>query len=91
MFQQTLQGDTKLPKWFSLALTPLLPINNETHISRNYTPIACLNIMYKLFTSSLNLFLTDHVQSNIIITPEQAGGKTSVRSTTEQLLRIKTS
>ena len=47
--------------------------------------------MYKLFTSCLNLFLTDHVQSNIIITPEQAGGKTGVRSTTEQLLRIKTS
>ena len=85
MFQQTVQGDTKLPKWLSLALTSLLPINNETHISKNYIPIACLN-MYKLFTSSLYLFLTDHMQSNIIITPEQAGGKRGVCSAREQLL-----
>ena len=86
LFQQTLQGDTKLPKWLSLALTSLLPKNNETHIPKNYRPIACLNIMYKLFTSCLNLFLTDHVQSNNIITPEQAGGKRGVWGTTEQLL-----
>ena len=42
--------------------------------------------MYKLFTSCLNLFLTDHVQSNNIITSEQAGGKRGVWGTTEQLL-----
>ena len=42
--------------------------------------------MYKLFTSCLNLFLTDHVQSNNIITPGQAGGKRGVWGTTEQLL-----
>ena len=45
--------------------------------------------MYKLFTSCLNLFLTDHVQSNNIITPEQAGGKRGVWGTTEQLLANK--
>ena len=75
LFQQALQGDTKLPKWLSLALTSLLPKNNETHIPKKYKPIAFLNIMYKLFTSCLNLFLTDDVQSNNIFTPEQAGGK----------------
>ena len=37
LFQQTLQGDTKLPKWLSLALTSLLPKNNETHIPKNYS------------------------------------------------------
>ena len=42
--------------------------------------------MYKLFTSCLNLFLTDHVQSNNIITPEQARGKRGVWSTTKQPL-----
>ena len=86
MFQQTLQGDTKLPKWLSFALTSLLPKNNEIHIPKNYRPIACLNVVYKLFTSCLNLFLTDHVQSNNIITPEQAGGKRGAWGTTEQLL-----
>ena len=89
MFQQTLQGDTKLSKWFSLALTSLLLINNETHISKNYRPIACLNIMYKLFTSCLNLFLTNHVHFNNIITPKQAGGKRGVWGAREQLLENK--
>ena len=46
--------------------------------------------MYKLFTSCLNLFQTDHVQSNNI-TPEQAGGKRGVWGTTEQLLVNKNS
>ena len=86
MFQQTLQGDNKLPKWLSLALTSLLQKDNETHIPKNYRPIAYLNIMDKLFRSCLNLFLTDHVQSNNIITPEQVGGKRGVWCTTEQLL-----
>ena len=53
LFQQTLQGETKLPKWLSFALTSLLPKNNETHVPKNYRPITCLNI--KLFTSCLNL------------------------------------
>ena len=42
--------------------------------------------MYKLFTRCLNLSLTDHVQSNNIITPEQTGGRRGVWGTTEQLL-----
>ena len=41
--------------------------------------------MYKLFTSFLNLFLADHMQSNNI-TPEQARGKRGVWGTTEQPL-----
>ena len=86
LFQKTLQGDTKLPRWLSLGLALLLPKNDETHIPKNYRPISCLNIMYKLFISSLDLFLADHVQSNNIITPEQAGGKRGVWCTAEQLL-----
>ena len=61
-----------------------------TSIAKNYRPIACLNIMYKLYTSCLNNFLCDHCESNNIITPEQAGGKKGVWGTTEQLLLNKT-
>ena len=61
LFQQTLQGDTKLPMWFSLALTMLPPKIDETHIPKNYRPTACLDIMYKLVTSCLSLFLIDHL------------------------------
>ena len=67
LFQHTLQGDTKLRKSLTLVLISLLPKNNETHKAKNYRPTVCLNIMYKLFPSYLNLFPTDHVQSNNII------------------------
>ena len=49
-------------------------------------PIACLNIVYKLYTSCLNIFLQNHCEVNEIITSEQAGGKRSVWGCTEQLL-----
>ena len=42
--------------------------------------------MYKLYTSCINSFLSDHLLWNNIITPEQAGGKQGVWGTTEQLL-----
>ena len=45
-----------------------------------------LNIMYKLYTSRINVFLSDHLLRNNIITPEQASGKQGVWGTTEQLL-----
>ena len=66
LFQQTLQVDTKILNRLSFELTLLLPKNSKTHIPKNYRPIACLNIMYKLSTSCLNIFLTDHVQSKTL-------------------------
>ena len=77
--------NTPLPMWFSIAYTSLLPKNKETHIAKNYRPIACLNIMYELYTSCLNSFIVDHVYKNNI-TQEQAAGKCGVWGTLEQLL-----
>ena len=45
-----------------------------------------LNIMYELYTSCINVFLSDHLLRNNIIIPEQAGGKQGVFGTTEQFL-----
>ena len=72
--------------WLSTVRTSLLPKNKETHIAKNYRPIACLNIMYKLYTSCLNSFISDHVYKNNIITQEQTAGKRGVWGTLEQLL-----
>ena len=72
--------------WLSTARTSLLPKNKETYIAKNYRPIACLNIMYKLYTSCLNSFISDHVYKNNIITQEQTADKRGVWGTLEQLL-----
>ena len=42
--------------------------------------------MYKLYTSCINSFLSNHLLQNNIITPEQAGGKQGVWGTTEQCI-----
>ena len=64
----------------------LLPTNTETDNPKNYRPIACLNIMYKLYTCMLNQFIEDHCEYNSIITVEQAGGKKGSWGCTDQLL-----
>ena len=75
-----------LPNCLTLARTTLLPKSQDTKNAKNYRPIACLNIVYKLYNSCLNVFLQNHCEVNEIITSEQAGGKRSVWGCTEQLL-----
>ena len=57
LLQNTYDGEIDLPGWLSLAETKLTPKNENTCIAKNYRPIACLNIMYKIYTSCLNIFL----------------------------------
>ena len=90
LFTESFKGELELPCWLTTASTVLQPKNDQTHIAKNYRPIALLNIMYKIYTSCLNTFLNDHLMNNNIITPEQAGGKQGVWGTTEQLLINKT-
>ena len=79
-------ANTSLPTWFSTAHITLLLTNKETDNAKNYRLIACLNVMYKLYFSCLNSFITDHVYRNNIITQEQAAGKRGMWGTLEQLL-----
>ena len=86
LFQHQIHSDQPLPNWLSTAYTALLPKTKDTHIEKNYRPITCLNVIYKLYTSCINEFLVDHVYNNNIITQEQAAGKKGVWRTIEQLL-----
>ena len=45
-----------------------------------------MNLTYKIYTSCLNKFLTDHCHQNNIITSEQAAGKKGVWGCVEKLL-----
>ena len=75
LFQKTLIGEYDSPAEIVLAETVLIPKNENTKIAKNYRPIACLNLMYKLYTSCLNLFMQDHYESNKIATDKQQGVK----------------
>ena len=86
LLDHTLKGELEIPDWLIESTTILLPKNNDTHQAKNYRPIACLNITYKLYTKILNSFVEDHCASNNIITIEQAGGKKGLWGCTDQLL-----
>ena len=86
LYQNTFKGSTILRDWLTLAKAILLPKNELSHAAKNYRPIACLSLTYKLYTSCLNNFLEHHCRMNSIITTEQAGRKKGIWGTTEQLL-----
>ena len=86
LYQNTYEGNDTLPLWLTEAKTTLIAKNEQTENAKNYRPIACLNLTYKIYTSCLNIFLTDHCDLNNIITLEQAAGKKGVWDCVEQLL-----
>ena len=89
LFNQQIHFDSPLPTLLSAAHTVLLPNSTERQIAKNYRPIACLNVMYKLYSSCINQYPMDHVYKNNIVTPEQVAGKKRVWGTVEQLLITK--
>ena len=44
----------------------------------NYKPIACQNIMYKIYTGCINVHWQDHCENNFFITDPQAAGKKGI-------------
>ena len=66
-----------LPTYIQRQLSTSIVVNISENIQKQnlHRPIACLNFMYKIYTSCLNLFLYDHCHCHKIIATEQAAGK----------------
>ena len=63
------------PKWLTQGETYLLPKFNETNIPKNYRPITCLPIMYKILTSITIERTYNFLDNNNILLTEQKGCK----------------
>ena len=85
-FYSAFNDEIHLPNWLANGISLLFPKTIETKQSKNYRPIACQNITYKLYTGILNKFLTDHCETNEIVTTEHAGGKRGSWGCIDQLL-----
>ena len=86
LYNKAFRQEIDIPEWLIISKTILLPKNKNTHMEKNYRPIACLNTMYKIYTGILNVFIEDHCSTNDIITLEQAGGKKGSWGCSDQLL-----
>ena len=86
LYIKTKLGEIDFPLWLIITRTALHSKNERTKEAKNYRPIACQNILFKIYTGILNSFVQDHCQSNDIIADEQAGGKGGSWGCIDQLL-----
>ena len=75
IYQNINNNNYNLPEWLVKTRTTLLPKNEQTHDPKNYRPIACENLMMKVYTGCIASLLEEHCTENNIIYPEQAGAK----------------
>ena len=73
LFNQQIH-ESPLLTWLKATHTVLLSKNTDTHVAKNYCPITCLNVMYKLYSSCISQCLMEHVYKSNFVTPEQAAG-----------------
>ena len=64
------EDEMLLPDRLANCKTILLPKNNLRHEAKNYRPIACQNITYKIYTGIINNFLEDYYSIKDILTLE---------------------
>ena len=79
-------NEIDIPEWLVKARTTLMAKNTNTQEAKNYRPIACENIMMKVYTGCLARLIEEHCVDNNIIFPEQAGAKKGMWGCTDQLL-----
>ncbi|XP_030762944.1 uncharacterized protein LOC115887619 [Sitophilus oryzae] len=53
-FQQALVDPEKMPPFFTQGVTYMLPKNQEPENQKNFRPITCLLVIYKILTSIIN-------------------------------------
>ena len=83
-FTTILQNPDVMPDWLTEGITYLLPKSQQTKNPKNYRPITCLTMMYKLLTSILTNRMYSLLEQNQLVPQEQKG---CVR---EALMAVKT-
>ena len=78
-------GEENYPHWFTGGKTTLIPKPGE-FTSENQRPIACLNTIYKWFTSCLLKPINQHLDRHRLMETEQRGAKSKCSGTTDNLL-----
>jgi len=73
VFNQFLMGDMELPIWSPVGGTLLIPKATDLTNPKNYRPITCLNIIYKLWIGCLTTLMLNHCYSHQILHPAQKG------------------
>ena len=85
-YSEIVKDPKQTPDWLVEGATNLLPKKEETSIPKNYRPIACLPITFKILMSVITDRLYNHLKKEAIMTPEQRGGKKDCYGCKDQLM-----
>ena len=85
-YSEIIKDPKQTPDWLVEGATNLLPKKEETWISKNYRPIACLPTTFKIWTSVITDRLYSRLEKEAIMTPEQRGGKKDCYGCKDQLM-----
>ena len=85
-FRTMLSNGACVPDWLPCGRTSLIPKSLDSTTPKNYRPITCLNVLYKLWSSCLTHLMTVHCQSLHILHPAQKGCAPGQFGCTDHLL-----
>jgi len=85
-FTEALQNPTLIPNYFTHGITYMLPKSNNTEDPKNFRPITCLPVIYKIFTSAVEKAISRHLKRHSVLAREQNGSRKGSRGSTEWLI-----
>ncbi|KAI5692888.1 hypothetical protein M8J75_003197 [Diaphorina citri] len=85
VFSKALRNPESIPDWLMLGKTYLIYKKDDPKEPRNYRPITCLSVFYKLMTSVIAEKIYKHCDANEILALEQKGCTRKTLGCKEQL------
>lgn len=85
-FHELIENPTISPAFFTQGITYMLPKNSGIHDPKNFRPITCLPVVYKIFTSLIEKDIARHLHANNVLAREQNGSRKGSRGCTEWLV-----
>jgi hypothetical protein len=72
LFNKLTEKD-QTPEWLTAGITLLIPKNKNTEKPKNYRPIICLPMIYKLITSIISKRMQKYIDDQNLMPKEQKG------------------
>lgn len=84
--EEIIKDPSKMPSFLTEGITYMLPKNKNTDNPKNFRPITCLPVIYKIITSIIEGKISEHVVNNSILASEQNGCKKGSKGSNECLI-----
>jgi hypothetical protein len=85
LFNKLIEED-QTPEWLMAGVTLLIPKNKNTENLKNYRPITCLPMIYKLITSIISKWMQRYIYDQNLMSKEQKGCCRGSKGGKDQLL-----